>query len=334
MKAQIKPRIELENRTRLEEVIPLRTPFVIFVDPADTCNFKCKFCPTGDRDLMKKTPGRNFGIMDFELYKKIIDDICEFEEPIKVLRLYKDGEPLLNPHFADMVKYAKDKGCAERIDTTTNASLLTKEKSLRIIEAGLDRINISIYGVDNYQYRNFSGYDIDFDKLVDNIRFFYENRKQCKVLIKINGDILSEEEKEKFYNIFGDISDFIFIEHIMPCWPEFELKDVTVNTELGIYGQEILEAKVCPYVFYSFSINSDGSVSLCFIDWHRKLIIGNVQNETVKNVWFGENIKKYQKMFLKMKRKSHPVCKYCGQLTHGMPDNIDMFANELISKIN
>jgi hypothetical protein len=37
MKAQIKPRIDLENRTRLEEVIPLRTPFVIFVDPADTC---------------------------------------------------------------------------------------------------------------------------------------------------------------------------------------------------------------------------------------------------------------------------------------------------------
>ena len=283
---------------------------------------------------MKKIPGRNFGIMNFELYKKIIDYICEFEEPIKVLRLYKDEEPLLNPHFVDMVKYAKDKGCAERIDTTTNASLLTKEKSLRIIEAGLDRINISIYGVDNYQYRNFSGYDIDFDKLVDNIRFFYGNRKQCKVLIKINGDILSEEEKEKFYNIFGDISDFIFTEHIMPCWPEFELKDVTVNTELGIYGQEILEAKVCPYVFYSFYINSDGSVSLCFIDWHRKLIIGNVQNETVKNVWFGENIKKYQKMFLKMKRKSHPVCKNCGQLTHGMPDNIDMFANELISKIN
>lgn len=89
MKAQIKPRIELENRTRLEEVIPLRTPFVIFMDPADTCNFKCKFCPTGHKELMKNISGRNFGIIDFELYKKIIDDICEFEEPIKVLRLYK-----------------------------------------------------------------------------------------------------------------------------------------------------------------------------------------------------------------------------------------------------
>ncbi len=90
MKAEIKPRIELENRTKLETVIPLSTPFVIFVDPADSCNFKCSFCPTGDTELMKKV-GRPFKVMNFELYKKIIDDICEFDKPIKVLRLYKDG---------------------------------------------------------------------------------------------------------------------------------------------------------------------------------------------------------------------------------------------------
>ena len=79
MKAEIKPRIELENRTKLETVIPLSTPFVIFVDPADSCNFKCNFCPTGDSELMKKV-GRPFKVMNFELYKKIIDDICEFDK--------------------------------------------------------------------------------------------------------------------------------------------------------------------------------------------------------------------------------------------------------------
>lgn len=71
MKAEIKPRIDLKNRTKLEEVIPLKTPFIINIDPSDRCNFQCKFCPTGDRELMKKTPGRNHGLMDFELYKKV-----------------------------------------------------------------------------------------------------------------------------------------------------------------------------------------------------------------------------------------------------------------------
>jgi len=333
MKAQIKPRIDLENRTRLEEVIPLSTPFVIFVDPVDICNFNCKYCPTGDKKLMKRTRGRNFGIMDFQLYKKIIGDICEFEEPIKVLRLYKDGEPLLNPHFAEMIRYAKEKRCAERIDTTTNASLLTKAKSLEIIDAGLDRINISIEGINKEQYESFSGYKINFEKLVENIAFFFENKKKCEVLIKINGDILKEKEKEKFYEIFGDISDSIYIEHIMSPWPEFELKGLEVNQRVGIYGRNIKEIMVCPYVFYSFSINSDGSSSLCFLDWSRKLLIGDAKKESVREIWSGKNIKDFQKMFLNMQRKRNLICKDCGQLSHGMPDDIDRYAREILQRL-
>lgn len=333
MKAEIKPRIDLKNRTRLETVIPLSVPFIINVDPADTCNFHCKFCPTGDRKLMKVTPGRSRGVMDFNLYKKIIDDICEFEKPIKVLRLYKDGEPLLNPWLAEMIKYAKEKKCSERIDTTTNASLLNTAKNLEIIEAGLDRINISIEGVNAAQYLEFSQYKIEFEKLVDNIRHFYENKKQCEMIVKINGDTLTEDDKNKFYEIFGDIADGVYIEHIMSCWPEFELNGVEVNQEFGIYGQKINEVQVCPYIFYSFSINSDGTASACFLDWSRKLIIGDTKVESVRDIWKGDKLFDYQRMFLLMKRKTHAVCSQCGQLSHGLPDNIDPYADELLEKL-
>ena len=332
MKAEVKPRIELENRTKLETVIPLATPFVIFVDPADICNFKCTFCPTGDKDLMKSV-GRPLKVMKFDLYTKIIDDIAEFDQKIKVLRLYKDGEPLLNKKLPQMIKYAKDKGVADKIDTTTNASALTNERSLALIEAGLDRINISIYGVNEKQYKEFSKVNIDFKKIVENVKFFYENRKQCEVLVKINGDTLTKDEKQFFLDTFGDYCDKIFIEHIMGCWPEFEIKGVDINDEFGIYGQEIKEVSVCPYVFYAFSINSDGSVSTCFLDWARKLIIGNANTQSVKSIWFGEGMKEYRKMFLEGGRKEHPVCKDCGQLTHGMPDNIDKYSEKLLKRL-
>ena len=333
MKAEIKPRIELENRTKLETVIPLDVPFIINIDPSDTCNFQCIFCPTGDRKLMKSTLGRGHGVMDFNLYKRIIDDICEFEKPIKVLRLYKDGEPLLNSRLAEMIKYAKEKRCSERIDTTTNASLLNAAKNLEIIEAGLDRINISIEGINTEQYLNFSKYKIEFEQLVNNIRHFYENRKQCEMIVKINGDTLTEDDKNKFFEIFGDISDGVYIEHIMSCWPEFELNGVEVNEEFGIYGQKISEVQVCPYVFYSFSINSDGTASTCFLDWSRKLIIGDTKVESIRNIWKGDKLFNYQRMFLLMKRKGHAVCGQCGQLSHGLPDNIDPYADELLDKL-
>jgi MoaA/NifB/PqqE/SkfB family radical SAM enzyme len=333
MKAKIKPRIELANRTPLESVIPLSVPFIINVDPSEACNFQCKFCPTGDRQLMRNTEGRNFGVMDFELFKKIVDDICEFDQPIKVLRLYKDGEPLLNKNFVEMIRYAKQKKCCARVDTTTNASLLSPEKSLAIIDAGLDRINISIEGINSQQYLNFSQFSLDFERFVGNIRFFYQHRKNCEMIIKINGDILGPGDKEKFYEIFGDIADGIYIESIMSCWPEFELNGVQVNREVGIYQQEIKEVVVCPYVFYSFSINADGVASACYLDWARKLVIGDVRTQSVKQIWNGEKLRELQRIFLRKERKAHAVCANCGQMTHGNPDNIDVYSNLLLKKI-
>lgn len=330
MKAKIKPRIILDGRESLVNAIPLSTPWVIFVDPSDVCNFRCKFCPTGNVGLMKQV-GRPLKFMDFDLYKKIVDDICEFDKPIKVLRLYKDGEPLINPKFAEMIKYAKNSGCCNKVDTTTNANLLNPKRTYNIIKAGLDRINISIEGVNEQQYLDFSNVKINFRRLVRNIRFFYNQRKDCEVFIKICGDYLSDEDKDKFYEIFGDICDGIFIEHTMNCWHGFKMKGCEQNKEFGIYGQPIKEVDICPYVFYSFSINSDGSASACFLDWNRKLIIGDVKTESVKDIWNGIIIQ-YQLMNLDGNRKNHFICKDCSQLSHGMPVDLDKYRNELREK--
>ena len=107
MKAKQIPRIDIHDRLELKNALPLRTPYVIYIDPSDTCNFRSKFCPSGNVELMKKTRGRGHGPMDFEVYKGIIDSLQDFPDPIRVIRLYKEGEPLVNPRFADMVRYAK-----------------------------------------------------------------------------------------------------------------------------------------------------------------------------------------------------------------------------------
>lgn len=334
MRAKIKPRIDLEHRTKLETVIPLRVPFVIFVDPADVCNFQCKFCPTGDRPLMRATPGRNYGLLDFDLFKKIVDDIGQFDWPIKVLRLYKDGEPLLHSKFPEMVKYARQSGCCERIDTTTNASRLSPELNLRLADAGLDRINISIYGMNEVQFMDFSRAKVNFDTLVANVRHFYEHRGSCEMIVKINGDVISEEDRQRFLEVFGDIADGVYIEHVMSCWPEFDVEahGVKVNPDAGLYGQPIKEVQVCPYVFYSFSINSSGAASACFLDWERKLVIGDVRTQSVKEIWEGAALRAHRLMMLRGGRKSHPVCGNCDQMRRGHPDNIDAYASELLQR--
>ena len=329
-------RLILKDRKPLETLLPLASPMVLFIDPADICNSKCSFCPTSSKDLMKEVQ-RPLKQMDFNLYKKIIDDLQQFETKIKVIRLYQHGEPLLNKHFCDMIKYAKDSNKVETVDTTTNALCLNPELNFKIIESGIDRINISINGLSDEQYLKFAGVKVDFKKLVDNITHLYNNRKQCYVFIKINGDTLENgiEDEKKFLEIFEPIADAVAIERSMGCWEGFEPKGFVkpIDKNVSIYGQQVQrEVLVCPYTQYSIAVNSDLSVSQCFLDWNRKMIIGDANTESIYDIWHGKKFRAFQDMMLKGERKSHFYCKDCNQLIGGQPSDIDRYAEEILNK--
>ena len=151
-------RIQLENRTDLKNEIPLDTPFSIFIDPTSFCNFKCKFCMNQYIDKKQK--------MAFDLYKKIIDSLQDFENPIKTISLYGFGEHLLNMHFTKFVEYAKASSHLLYVDTTTNGSMLNHNLSRSLINSGIDRINISIEAMSSVKYKDFTGANINFYNLL------------------------------------------------------------------------------------------------------------------------------------------------------------------------
>ena len=332
MKAQLKPRINLEGRTALETVIPMDTPFVVFVDPASSCNFQCTFCPTGHRGMIKDT-GRYQGAMKYEVFTKVVDDLAEFNKPIKVLRMYKDGEPFLNKRLADMISYAKKSGHIEYIDTTTNGTFLTPDRLGPVLEAGLDKINISVDGMTREQYIQFTGFDFDFPAFVKGVKWLYDNKGDCEIAIKIPGELITEDQKKEFFDTFGDYCDRIFIENFAPCWPEFDVEKHTgIKIEKGIYQQEVTPTDTCPYIFYGYSVNADGLVSSCFLDWGRKLLIGDVRQQSMKQIWNSDKMNSLRLQHLEGKRCENKVCGSCGQLSHCLPDNIDAHRVELLEK--
>lgn len=325
MKAKIKPRISLNERTKLENVIPLETPFTVFIDPSSACNFSCEFCFNRDKNKI----GRIQEVMKFDLYKKIIDDLTVFPERIKCIRLYKEGEPLINKWLPDMIRYAKEKDVAEKIEFTTNGSLLNPEKNKELIDAGLDRIVISVEAISQEKYKQIAKVDINFEEYVSNIKHFYNNKKQCKVCIK-STDIGVKGEEDKFYQIFGDISDEIFVENITPIWPDFDISKVKEKYDTGLYGQKLEKVNVCPYIFYSLTINSNGTVSACFVDWKHKIIVGDVKEQSFYDIWNGEKLKQLRIIHLQKMRENHETCGKCGQLNFGSSDNLDKYSQELI----
>ena len=81
-------------------------------------------------------------------------------------------------------------------------------------------------------------------------------------------------------------------------------------------------------------LDNHESLLICFLDWGRKMIVGDVKEQSVQEIWDGKQMRSYRKMFLEGKRKQHQTCGNCGQMTHGLPDNIDPYKVELLGKLN
>lgn len=318
-------RIQLDKRTDLKSEIPLETPYCIFIDPSSACNFKCGFC----MNQYIKQPT----VMSMSLFKKLIGDLDEFKNPVKTIRLYGFGEPLLNKNFCDMVRYAKKSPKVLEVDTTTNASILTPELIDDLVSSGIDRINISIEAMNTEKYREFTNNStVIFENIVNNVKLLFEKKQNTIIFVKICGDYLTDEEKEKFKDIFTPISDGCDIEHTMNCWRDVKVENV--NQKVGIYGQELKEVSVCPYVFYSFFIHSDGHASACFLDWNKKLVIGDAKNESLKSLWNDKLMGSIRKTMLNKERKNHPVCYECNQLIAGMPVDLDDYSEDILGRLN
>lgn len=322
-----------EERIPLNTVIPREVPFSVEIDVASVCNLKCNFCFHSDIDSIKKS-GVKFGIMEMELFKKLIDDLSEFPYKPTKLKLFEFGEPLMNKKIGEMIRYAREKDVAGSIETVSNGVLLTRKLSLELVESGLNRINISVESLSSDGYYEIAGKRIDFDEYVDNIKFLYENKGNCFIYIKlIDVGNLSSQDRELFYRTFEDICDEIFIENAVPIWNGTTALYKSDNL-VGAYGQDITEKIVCPLIFTRMIVNYDGIVSLCCADWKRECAIGDAKTQSLYTIWNGNILREYQKTHLKGERNSIQLCNGCTTLSTSTIDNVDDYRKEILDKMN
>jgi MoaA/NifB/PqqE/SkfB family radical SAM enzyme len=79
-------------------------------------------------------------MMEPDLFKSLIDQFGNIEE----LHLQGLGEPLMHPHFFDMVAYAAQRGI--RVSTNTNMTLMTEKRAAECVASGLHTLHASLDG--------------------------------------------------------------------------------------------------------------------------------------------------------------------------------------------
>lgn len=299
-------------REPLKDVLPLDTPYMIQMFPCYGCNFRCGFCIHA---LEREKHGfiSDVPFMDMTLYRKCIDDIRGFDRKLKMLRFAAIGEPLLHREIVEMVAYAKQADIAQSVDIVTNGALLTPELSDRLIDAGLDRLRISVEGLSAEDYCKNVRANMDFEQFVKQIRYFCEHSKRTHIYIKIIDYMVQTPERQKrFLELFRPICHSIAIEHLTPTIAEIDYDKLSggMKTDQAQNGGVLLDAEVCPQGFYMMQINPDGKVVPCCSMKYPE-ILGDASRERVPEIWCGEAFNRFRFRMLESRNQASPVCRSC-----------------------
>ncbi len=269
----------------------------------DHCNASCIMCP---RD--KHAEGREHGIMDLDQYKKSIDEVVLLGAKKIVLTGF--GEPFMDRTLEEKIRYAKSKGLNTYI--ISNASLINAKRAEGIIEAGLDELRVSFYGMSHDTYDKVMR-NLNFDVTMKNLMTLLELRAakgSKKPRLEISYLMMKENEQdtEKFKEFWGARADAIEIwkPHNFGDGRDYRtrLEDLTVKTTCGRPENGPLQ------------IQWNGEVIPCCYDYNNQVILGNAFEQPVMDVL---NNQKYRMLRVAHRDKEFAAFPYCNQCDQLLP---------------
>jgi radical SAM protein with 4Fe4S-binding SPASM domain len=269
-------------------------PLLVDIELASVCNLKCPMCYTITADFKKKV---NAKLMDFELYKKIIDEIAG---NVSAIRLSLRGESTLHKKFIECIAYAKSKGIKE-ISFLTNGSTLDREMFIKIMNAGATWITISFDGLgENYNIaRNPMKYEETLDKLKEIKKIKAEFGVNLPV-IKTQGvwDYI-REDPELYYKILAPYVDLLAFNPYI---------DFTKNPAEKIFINDFY----CPQLYQSLVIGADGLTMMCSNDEENMHPIGDMNDSTVHQIWHSDQLNAVRDLHKKSQGYQQlEVCRHC-----------------------
>jgi radical SAM protein with 4Fe4S-binding SPASM domain len=277
-------------------------PPEVWIENTNCCNAECVMCP-------REKQTRPLGIMELSLFEKLIKEISKFKGDVRRVHLHNYGEPLLDKEFPIRIRLAKDWGI-EHVYFVTNASLLTPELSREIIVAGLDEFKISFYGTDKKTYNDTMN-GLDYDKTIKNVKAFFEIRKDMKslkpmVVIQYIPQTKNQSRIDAFLNLFNDVIDKNIGDSLNIC----SLHNYADGRYYVKNGSNKIST-ICRFPWATMVILQDGNVVICCLDYNGVQVVGDVNENTIKEIWNSEQYKKIRSDFKGLRYSDYPVCTKC-----------------------
>ena len=284
-------------------------PTAIGFEMTTKCNSLCPMC------VRRDYPNIINEDMDFSLLEKTVDEIKTWPSKKILFNLTGLSEPTLYPKLIASIAYIKRNIPESKLRIITNGIALTSDLSKDLIRAGLDECIISLNGTNRDDYIAICGVDA-YDKVIENIMAFLENRRRLKATtLRINLNLKKHE---------GNKSN---IPKAVSYWNSLlRNKDVaSVSDILPLRGRQISRTDrnssmryPCAHLWGETKLDIHGNIYPCdgkVMDFnYRKkseLFLGNIRDISIKDAYLSGRVRRFRKIHIMGLFDSLPTCLSC-----------------------
>jgi radical SAM protein with 4Fe4S-binding SPASM domain len=278
-----------------------RLPFPkeIQIETNTACNATCIMCPYPE--VSKELPP---GRMKEDLYRHILAQ-CAEEKTLWRIEPFLNNEPFTDKRLVSWIKLAKEMVPHAMVTVTTNGSLTTPAITDQLLTSGLDGIWFSFNGATKETYEKIMG--LSYDKVKKNIDYLLSVKPPS---LRVFTNMIETEPMK------GEIAENI------RYWQSVGVQSGSsplVNRAGNVKNFDELNYKpvnpkpvrICELLYHKMYIGYNGDVLLCCMDWRRRIVLGNANEQSLREIWQGEKYEHYRRFHEEGRFAELDLCNTC-----------------------
>lgn len=286
-------------------------------ESTNICNANCTFCGYRFMKRKKTTLDENLYYQTADQFDKMGGGTLNFTPTV--------GDPLVDPNLMKKINYASKKKNIRSITSYTNGILLDKFGFKEVLNSGITRLAISTFIGSSEGYKKYYGKD-QYSRVVNNIIQISKLNMELNypvnitLHLRVNGDISIWENTNDFKNINKYIKkNSITYLKVYDSWNGLiDHNDIPENCEIdkAIPIESKKKAGPCFELYRTLHVMSDANVGACVCrDMEGEINIGNVKENTLKQIWKGSKLKNFRDNW------KYDIPKTCENCTRYIPIN-------------
>jgi radical SAM protein with 4Fe4S-binding SPASM domain len=274
-------------------------PQSLNIEVTAACDARCIHCPRQEMDR-PKTP------MNFELFKKVIDEAAEMKIPELCPNGF--GELLVLKDLEKYIAYMRSTKHRFRILVNTNGNRFFKEQREIFFKYEVDHVNICLDGATHETMEKVRP-KLNAPQIEDNILSFYKEREEKgvkKPQMRLGFVVIPQNEHEcqDFLKKWEGKVDKVGLDG-------FSNRIDSVDEDISIDDDAFKGAKACVLPFNTLNVWANGSCVLCCNDWNEDYVVGNASDMHLRDIWHSQELNKVRQAHFKGCGSDIEICKKC-----------------------